>query len=95
MLKALSATGQKYLFDEFGATNFLALMEGVTHFGPGGMQGRRNVKIFGGDKPRDAVTGDARSVIDPLFLCLWPQFSSDRPVNSIQIGEWQILLKVS
>ena len=51
VLKALSATGQKYLFDEFGATNFLALMEGVTHFGPGGIQGRRKVKILGRDKP--------------------------------------------
>ena len=65
MLKALSATGQKYLFDEFGATNFLALMEGVTHFGSSGMQGHRNVKKNVGDKPRDAVTGDVRGAIDP------------------------------
>ena len=59
----MSATGQKYLFDEFGATNFLALMEGVTHFGPGGIQGGRNVKKFGGNKPRDAVTGDVRGAV--------------------------------
>ena len=61
VLKALSATGQKYLFDEFGATNFLALMEGVTHFGPGGIQGRRNAKTIGGNKPREAVIGDAKA----------------------------------
>ena len=68
MLKALSATGQKYLFDEFGATNFLALMEGVTHFGPGGIQGRRNVKTFGGNKLGDTGTGDARGAIDLQIL---------------------------
>ena len=72
VLKALSATGQKYLFDEFGATNFLALMEGVTHFGPGGIQGRRNVKKSGGNKLRDTGTGDARGAIDPQFLRYWP-----------------------
>ena len=55
VLKALSATGQKYLFDEFGATNFLALMEGVTHFGPGGIQGCRYAKILGGDKSMSMV----------------------------------------
>ena len=74
MLKALSATGQKYLFDEFGATNFLALMEGVTHFGPDGIQGHWNVNKFGGDKPRDAVTGDARGAIGPNVCAINPNF---------------------
>ena len=51
VLKASSATGQKYLFDEFGATNFLALIEGVTHFGPSGIQDHWNVRHMVGINP--------------------------------------------
>ena len=74
MLKALSATGQKYLFDEFGATNFLALMEGVTHFGPGGMQGHRNVINLVGTSSGIQEPGMTGVPLTPNFYATDPNF---------------------